>query len=65
MLKYLESNLFFKSFLLVLRVFMSFTGFTVLIRKIHIFRPNISLIVFLTRNYLMYRLHTLSLEIGV
>ncbi|KAL0774614.1 hypothetical protein Bca101_039766 [Brassica carinata] len=45
MLEYLEINLFFKSFLLVLMVFMSFMGFTVLVRKIHIFRPNISLIL--------------------
>ncbi|KAL0645485.1 hypothetical protein Bca4012_043776 [Brassica carinata] len=50
MLKYLESSLFFKSFLLVLRVFMGFTGFTVLVRKIHIFQPNISLILPRTTN---------------
>ncbi|CAG7907161.1 unnamed protein product, partial [Brassica rapa] len=50
MVEYLESNLFFKSFLLVLRVFMGFTGFTDLVRKIHIFRPNISLILPRTTN---------------
>ena len=37
--------MFFKFFILVLRVFVGFTDFTDLVRKIHIFRPNISLII--------------------
>ncbi|KAL0798919.1 hypothetical protein Bca101_054094 [Brassica carinata] len=37
-------NLFFKSFLLSLRVFIGFTDFTILVRKIYIFRSDISLI---------------------